>query len=317
MTAADDARIAEAAVWLSRLGSDRREPEVADDFIAWLDASDENRAAFDIVNESWELAGGIGAEVREAPNAVAEGWSRIAIAALCAAFVVLASLLFLSGGGSVIETQPGERRSIVLEDGSTTTLNTATRIEVAFENRRRTITLRDGEASFQVAHDSLRPFVVQAGAMDIVAVGTEFDVRWTSDKLRVTVAEGVVRVLASSPGTALRREVELRPGQQLIYDPARALLAVQQVDLDSARAWRDGRLVFDNMRLGDALAEINRYGGKPIAADADVASRLAISGAFDTRPPAFARAVAQLYGLRLIETDDRLLLRAAPDSTGR
>lgn len=307
MAVIEEERIAEAAVWIARLQSDRRDPGVADAFMAWLNASDGNRAAFDVANECWELAGGVGGDMSEADSVFRRRSTYAMLATACLLILLMFPLWHVFGGGGIdLVTKAGERRSIVLEDGSTATLNTATRLHADFEDDRRAIRLQEGEASFQVARDSLRPFVVQAGPASVVAVGTEFDVRWLGGRLAVTLAEGRVRVIRAA--AAGNREVELTPGQQLLLDTGTGSLSVRTTDLAGARAWLQGRMVFDDVKLADALAEINRYGGKPIALDPRVSSSLAVSGEFDTHPLEFARAVGQLYGLRLVESGDRIVL---------
>src|SRR3546814_10056817 len=54
------------------------------------------------------------------------------------------------------------------------------------------ITLEEGEAWFQVAHDAHRPFVVDVGSVRIRAVGTAFSVRRNPEGVDVMVTEGVV-----------------------------------------------------------------------------------------------------------------------------
>ena len=62
----------------------------------------------------------------------------------------------------------------------------------------RQIRLARGEAIFAVAKDPRRPFVVNAGTYQAVAVGTRFSVRRDARDLRVVVTEGLVR-LESEP----------------------------------------------------------------------------------------------------------------------
>ena len=59
----------------------------------------------------------------------------------------------------------------------------------------RLVVLEKGQARFDVAHDTSRPFIVHAGGEQIVAVGTQFDVRWTQDRLSVVLVQGQVAVL--------------------------------------------------------------------------------------------------------------------------
>ena len=58
----------------------------------------------------------------------------------------------------------------------------------------RGVELVSGQANFEVAKDASRPFVVTAGGSEVRAVGTQFDVYKTADKVTVTLIEGKVAV---------------------------------------------------------------------------------------------------------------------------
>src|SRR5262249_24675475 len=114
------------------------------------------------------------------------------------ATVLLAALgvaWFVSASPEEFHTRFGERRSILLSDGSRIGLNTESRIHVRLSNNRRLVELDTGEALFQVAHDSRRPFEVKVGKVLLRAVGTEFNVDLRASRTTVTVLEG--RVLAT------------------------------------------------------------------------------------------------------------------------
>ncbi|WZB75485.1 FecR domain-containing protein [Achromobacter insuavis] len=57
----------------------------------------------------------------------------------------------------------GERRRIVLADGSALELGSDTALSVHFDSRQRQLTLHRGQAYFQVAADAARRFSVRAG----------------------------------------------------------------------------------------------------------------------------------------------------------
>jgi len=58
----------------------------------------------------------------------------------------------------------------------------------------RYITLKRGEAFFEVAEDPRRPFVVEAGEKRVIALGTKFSVRRAAGDIQVVVKEGQVRI---------------------------------------------------------------------------------------------------------------------------
>jgi transmembrane sensor len=97
-------------------------------------------------------------------------------------------------------TAPAQQREIRLPDGTTMLLNTSSKATVFYSLRERQVYLAHGEASFNVAHDPDRPFLVRAGHNHrLQATGTRFDVRViTPDTVELIVAEGQVTVLYSA-----------------------------------------------------------------------------------------------------------------------
>ena len=169
--------------------------------------------------------------------------------------------------GEWFESEGGQLRSVVLADGSKLTLNAGSAVEVRLGARERHLRLSRGEALFEVAHDARRPFVVEAGARAVRALGTRFQVRRESEAVTVTLLQGSVAV-EHEGDEALR----LAPGDQLVYDE-RSIRNRRHVDPDIASSWTRGRLIFRSTPLAEALAEMNRYANPPLRlGDARLAS---------------------------------------------
>ena len=88
----------------------------------------------------------------------------------------------------------GEQKVVNLNDGSVITLNTGSELLVGLSDQSRKIILRRGEAYFEVARDSERPFTVDAGLRSVTVLGTEFNIRKSPDRLQVAVSEGLVAI---------------------------------------------------------------------------------------------------------------------------
>src|SRR3546814_3958255 len=92
-------------------------------------------------------------------------------------------------------TLKGGRRTVPLADGPAITPNPGSAVRVRYVAGCRLVRLLRGQALFEVAKDPHRPFVVQAGAKQITALGTIFEVRLLdSDRMKVTLVEGKVVV---------------------------------------------------------------------------------------------------------------------------
>jgi len=207
----------------------------------------------------------------------------------------------------VYETPIGAVTSIPLSDGSSVTLNTASKVRVALNEKERRIELEAGEAFFDVAKDPSRPFVVQAGERRIVAVGTRFSVRRDGPEVQVIVTEGKVRVEAgAAEGTA-----ELLTAGAMVHTAQHSLLVRKKSveKAEEALSWRSGYLSFDKTLLADAVAEFNRYTPQRIVIDDPKLAALRISGKFrSTYAEDFVQLLRNGFGVEVQRTDEAIHL---------
>ena len=198
------------------------------------------------------------------------------------------------------ETGIGETRVVPLEDGSLVTLNTQSKVTVAYSAQRRDISLVSGEALFDVAKDKERPFVVLAGGMQVRAVGTSFTVKLVpNEPVQVLVREGVVEV--KRPDVPTAPPVRMAAGSQALAPDNAPIVAASLTpsEVDKALAWRVGRLVFEGETLRNAAADFARYSDTRIVIDDPAVSNMTITGLFVSNDPVgFAKAVAQSLNLR-------------------
>lgn len=315
MSPVDDADIdrirAEAAAWLARLRSDSVLPDEQAGFQRWLAEDSRHAAAFDAITSVWDLVGGLDhsrpmryvAPPRTDRRAVLIG------AALAASCAVGAGLWFRERG-ETYETAMGEQRRIALADGSWITLDTDTQATVWLHSSKREIALERGRAYFEVAPDANRPFVVTAGNASVTAIGTAFDVKRYSNALAVILEHGKVKVALGTPGT---RDIVMVPGDRLVaMDGASPKL--DRPDLSLLMAWRHGRLGFDNETLAAAVAEMNRYGQKPLVIADPAIANWRVSGLFGAGDgEAFAKSVAVLLPVSEVATPTEIVLSRARD----
>lgn len=311
-----------AARWAIRRDAGPLAPDEQKEFDAWL-AADERRegsllraeAALAYIDRGPTLIHA--ADIPSAPEEEAETPSRVgrrrflgggAVAGAAVAAGVAGILLMPSG--QEFSTAVGEVRRLPLADGSVATVNTASRIAVALEPERRHITLEEGEAWFQVAHDAHRPFVVDVGSVRIRAVGTAFSVRRNPEGVDVLVTEGVVETWTDGNEAARTRVVQGE--RSFVAAGAREIVAVKAEDeIERALAWRNGGLAFNGEPLSYAVAELNRYNRRKLVVEDPVLARVPIVGYFrTTEPDDFARAVAPLIAARVEMRSDSMHLVA-------
>lgn len=285
---------------------------------AWLAESDGNRAAYWRLKRSWREAdriGALGRSVCERKDDVVQGgggrarWLPWSVAASILA--AIAGLGYFASSpipspteiaGAEYATQIGGRQSISLDDGSRVELNTASQIRAVIGRESREVWLERGEAYFEVKHLTDSAFVVHAGNRKITVLGTKFSVLRDGERVTVSVVEGRVR-LAEMNGADEVRSAIIIGGDVAVTEGKTTLVAEQsQEKVENALAWREGMLRFDETRLDEAAAELNRYNTKPIIVSDEVA-HVRIGGSFPAADSdAFVRLLRDAYGLTVSET---------------
>ncbi len=182
-------------------------------------------------------------------------------------------------------TATGERRELRLPDGTHLQLNTATAIDVAYDNRLRLLRLHAGEILIETApdavppdHPAYRPLVVETAQGRLRALGTRFVVRqFEGGRSHVAVLEGAVEV---RPANASERRVVVHAGEQAGFTS----VAVDTVSPVGPQAddWSRGVLRARDMRLRDFVAELGRYRPGVLRCEPAVGD-LRISGVFQLR----------------------------------
>ncbi len=231
----------------------------------------------------------------------------------------LASLLALAGVGvsgtlgwhlwrehalrwqAAYATQRGRSLERPLPDGSALTLDAQSRIELAYDARRRGARLLEGAAFFAVRHDAARPFVVQARDVTVTVLGTRFGVEIEpGGAVLVQVESGRVRV---ERGGAAQ---EIGAGEGLRIAPGEAPRATT----GPAAPWRHGRLHFDAVPLDEATARLARYARFGLRTDAR-AARLRISGTVEIAHAAdWLQALPGVLPVRVVREGDGGMLVA-------
>jgi transmembrane sensor len=203
-------------------------------------------------------------------------------------------------GGEAYETTVGQRRTVQLLDGSSVQLDTDSRIIVRYTATARNIQLVHGRALFNVAHIVDRPMSVRAGQALIRDLGTRFIVRDDQKQVSVVLLSGAVEVSKSDRPMAARA---LTPGQSITV--AEVIQPPKLIDAAAATSWTSGELVFNDLPLGEAVAEMNRYEVHKIKLDGAGLESVHVSGTFEVGDASrFASALSGLYDLRSTTTPD-------------
>ena len=287
-----DAITEAAAQWCMRLHEPDCTLRERDAFAVWLNANPLHATEYEAVLDIWDVSEHLPrpapAEARViAPARHRSPWQRFAVAAaiiLVAAPVAAFSGWQLGWVPNAYERYQADSRAqtVTLPDGSQVELNLGTQLTFSNYKDQRRVTLSKGEAFFKVSHDAAHPFLVQAAEGRVRVTGTQFNVWLYEDQVRVTLLEGSVLVTSNKnfSGDGLR----LEPGMQARYKAGDNAAQISQVPANSPDlAWRNGKLVLDNLSLADALPLINRYLDTPLSLADSATGRLRIGGVFNTR----------------------------------
>jgi transmembrane sensor len=210
-------------------------------------------------------------------------------------------------------TRRGEQQTQRLPDDSVLHLNTDTSVTVRLSTAERLVTLESGEADFEVAHESKRPFRVLAGSAQMLDVGTQFDVRLEPDGTVITVVEGRVAV---GPRSAAP-DANARGGAPFIDLTANQQLRVAQwptgepvaADAHGTTSWMRRQITFEHEPLSSVAKEFNRYASKPIVIVTPALGNQEVSGVFAIDDmDEFIAFLRSLKGVHVQVTDLRILV---------
>lgn len=161
---------------------------------------------------------------------------------------------------NTISTSIGNQYQLTLADGSKVWLNAASSIHfpTSFTLKERKVTIT-GEAYFEVAHDSSKPFKVAFSNPDgkngeVEVLGTHFNVNTYADEqdVKATLLKGSVKV-TSDGHTQM-----LSPGEQAVVF-SHGIKLKKNIDVSQVTAWKDGYFVFDNTDIGTIMKQAARW----------------------------------------------------------
>ena len=149
----------------------------------------------------------------------------------------------------------GGEYQLKLEDGTKVWLNSDSRLKYpeVFVGSLREVFL-EGEAYFEVAADSLKPFVVNADEVAVTVLGTRFNVATYAERrgVETTLVAGSVRVCNGE------KEVMLASGEQALADN-KGEIVKRQVDTRMFVSWIEGIFEFEAMPLSEIMERLARW----------------------------------------------------------
>jgi transmembrane sensor len=215
-------------------------------------------------------------------------------------------------------TNVGERRQVVLRDGTRVLLGPTSRLVVPAPTNdgQRLVTL-DGIAYFVVVHDAAHPFTVRAGSISIQDIGTAFAVENDdSAGTRVAVDSGSVAIGAADQNHV--RGAVLNARDRAIVDADGVVSVERSVVSEDDMAWTQGRLIFRDAPLVLVGAELYRWYGVRLRVADPTLAKLHLTASFSGEPiDRVLDVIALSLGARVERQGNVAVLKRETESAAR
>ena len=141
---------------------------------------------------------------------------------------------------------------LVLSDGTKVWLNSDSKLEFpnTFVGDERRVKLA-GEAYFEVAKNKAKPFRVEVDRVEVVVLGTSFNIHAYDEAVKTTLVEGAVKLNVAG------KAYSLSPGFEANVDQGG--VRIVKSDVYEQIAWKDGRFVFREKRLEEVMSILSRW----------------------------------------------------------
>ena len=243
------------------------------------------------------------------------------VAATIAGLMLLvgAYLIFLTSSAyTEYATGYGETETIVLPDQSIVTLNANSSLRVkggSWDNLAEREVWLAGEAYFKVekrktTQRDLAKFVVHTGKVEVVVVGTRFNVNTRRSETKVVLSSGKVKLTIQRDAEQNREEVMMKPGELVAVLDHQPNVDKKNVDPSYYTAWTENELIFDNTPVATIkqLLEDN-YGIEVDIQDASLLKREFTGAAPADNIEILLNKLSVVYRLEIIRNGNKLRLK--------
>lgn len=306
-----------AGEWLIALDEQPANEALRAGFEAWLAASPDHRRDWREMARTADLLGRAApahgqqwgefvhrrrAERVTSARAAAAGARRRRLAGLVALCAAACLAFFVLGGNLLLRieadhvTATAEQRRIALGDGTIVLLAPESAIDVAYDERTRSVRLLKGRAFFEVAGDR-RPFAVRARDVEARDIGTAFDVGLDARGVDVAVRDGIVDVRARSAASSVTER--LKAGDWVRVTVAGRMERGRTVP-DQVASWLHGQLVVKNRPVAEVVDALRPYFDGLVVVQGATLAAQPLTGVYNLADPVEAlRAVARAQGATL------------------
>ncbi|SEW49820.1 FecR family protein [Chitinophaga arvensicola] len=192
---------------------------------------------------------------------------------------------------NTLTTRRGQQYPLRLSDGSLVVLDAGSSLTypVVFPGNKRVVQIR-GQAWFEIAKDTARPFIVMQNDKQVQVYGTHFNVNAYDEdpNLCVTLVEGSIKVTNGASSQMLV------PGQQAILSKNSSNIRIDgNADIEEAIAWKNGQFEYKSRDLTHVMRDVARWYDIEIIYDGPMPT--------DTFTGGFSRSVTLTELLTILE----------------
>ena len=292
-------------------------PEEQDSLAVWRKVSSENELHFQQMATAWEAAAFQETMFPPSPDLALDKvhlklqatkqqkvrqlrlWA-VSAAAVISLFIGLGYLLTLPKAAvwQTYQMAANETGEITLPDGSIVSLREGSQLRFPdkFSSKKREVIL-SGEAFFEVAKDSTKPFRILTDKVVTSVLGTSFQLTARDSIVQIAIVTGKV---AFYPTADSLQPLILTPGQRGTYHSLRDSLAQTPYDNPNLLAWKTHQLVFDNRSMEAVARELSDYFGKEVLIASDELKAKRLTSKYDH--PELAEVLAELTTILGVET---------------
>lgn len=200
-----------------------------------------------------------------------------------------------------LNTSSSERKTVVFKDGSKVSLGPLAQLVYPqkFAKHNRTITLMEGEAFFNIAHEENRPFIVKtSNDLFTKVLGTSFRIKSYKKQHYISIQVATGKVAVGNPYQLFGVLVK---GQEISYDKVN-----QRAEIKETAVIQPVDLKFEGVSLEELMHKLEYVYNIRISLSSPALGKLKCTGIFSTkqRPEEILEIICSLHQLKFKITEN-------------
>jgi transmembrane sensor len=194
-------------------------------------------------------------------------WAQIAailVLIIGAAIIIIQFSAPFSKSYITVTNQFGKIQLVRLPDSSIVWLNASSTLSYVKSFKEQRELKLEGEAYFEVTHDTKHPFTVDAGGVQTTVLGTSFNIKAyeSANTTAISVVTGKVKVISNAKDLAV-----LTPSMQLQFNRKDQTVNTTTIDSNYVLSWKKGMLQFEGQTLSEIASTLEKWYGVTILFD--------------------------------------------------